>query len=204
MLPTFRVSREGLWEPGGNLSEEPAGALPALWRKRLRMRKSLVVALTVGLLVGAIGMPAEAGKKKKKKKAPATETISFTEEGSLLAPAPTSLVLFGLTDAEFLVVNECGSMPATQGHDAWIVEIPPEYADGTATVEVKGSDATGAYDLDLYFYDAGCGLLEPYVTDGVDPSGTINAGAAWGIVTMPQGANATFELTATATVASAP
>lgn len=167
------------------------------------MRKSLVAALTVALLVGAIGMPAEAAKKKKKKKAPVAQTITFTEEGTLRAPAPTSLVLFGISDAEFLVVNECGSMPTTQGHDAWIVEIPPEYSDGTATVEVKGADATGAYDMDLYFYDAGCGLLEPYVTDGTDPAGSINAGAKWGVVTMPQGANATFELTGT-TVTAAP
>lgn len=161
------------------------------------MRKPLIAALTVALLVGAIALPADAAKKKKKKAAP--QTITFTEKGSLRAPAPTSLVLFGLSDGEFIVANGCGSMPVTQGHDAWIVEIPAEFADGSGTVEVKGADATGAYDMDLYFYDAGCGLMEPYLTDGVDPSGSINAGAAWGVVTMPQGANATFTLTGTAT-----
>ena len=156
------------------------------------MRKGLIAGLTALLLVGLIAMPATAAKKKKKK---APQTITFTEEGSLRAPAPTSLVLFGVTDAEFLVVNECAAMPATQGHDAWIVEIPIEFSDGKATLEVKGTDATGAYDLDVYFYDAGCGLMEPYLTDGVDPAGAINGGAKWAVVTMPQGANATFSLT---------
>ena len=163
------------------------------------MRKVLIAGLTALLLVGAISMPATAGKKKKKK----PQTITFTEEGSLRAPAPTSLVLFGVTDGEFLVVNECGSMPATQGHDAWIVEIPTDYAMGTGMLEVKGADATGAYDLNVYFYDAGCGLMEPYLTDGADPTGPINAGAKWAIVTMPQGANATFTFTATAVVPAA-
>lgn len=167
------------------------------------MRKPLIAVLSAALLVGAIGMPADAAKRRKKK-APATQTITFTEEGSLRAPAPTSLVLFGLTDGEFIAVNECGAMPTTQGHDAWVTEIPAEYSDGTATLEVKGADATGAYDLDVYFYDAGCGLMEPYLTDGADPTGAINGGAKWAIVTMPQGANATFTMTGTATVPVAP
>ena len=166
------------------------------------MRKPLIAVLTATLLVGAIGLPAEAAKRKKKK--PATQTITFTEEGSLRAPAPTSLVLFGLTDGEFIVANECGAMPTTQGHDAWITEIPGEYSDGNATLEVKGADATGAYDLDVYFYDAGCALMEPYLTDGADPAGAINAGAKWSVVTMAAGANATFTMTATNTVPVTP
>lgn len=161
------------------------------------MRKPLIVGLTAVLLLGAIGMPASAGKRKKKKP---PQTITFTEEGSLRAPAPTSLLYFGITDGEFLVVNECASMPTTQGHDAWIVEIPTEYSDGTAMLDVKGADATGAYDLDVYFYDAGCALMEPYLTDGVNPAGMIIGGAKWAVVTMPVGANATFTLTGTATV----
>lgn len=162
------------------------------------MRKILVAALTAVLLVGSIAMPATAAKKKKKKAKP--QTITFTEEGSLRAPAPTGLVLFGVTDAEFLVVHECGTMPTLQGHDAWVFEIPAEYSDGRATLEVKGADATGAYDLDVYFYDAGCALMEPYLTEGTDPAGTINGGAKWAIATMPQGANATFTATGTTTV----
>lgn len=165
------------------------------------MRKSFIVGLIAALLIAALAVPGSAaGKKKKKKKKPAPQTITFTEEGSLLAPAPTSLVLFGITDGEFLVVNGCASMPTTQGHDAWVVEIPAEFSNGTAQLEVKGADATGAYDLDVYFYDYGCALMEPYLTDGVDPAGPINGGAKWAIVTMPQGANATFTLTATNTV----
>lgn len=171
------------------------------------MRKPLIAALTAALLVGAVGVPAEAAKKKKKPAkppVPVTQTITFTEEGSLRAPAPSSLLLFGVTDGEFLVVNECGSLPATQGHDAWVIEIPAEYSDGNATVEVKGADSTGQYDLNLYFYDAGCSLMDPELTDGVDPAGSIPGGAKWAVATMPVGANATFELTGTNTITVAP
>ena len=192
------VSRfaEGLSGFAGN--PQGTGQLMRPLKKEVRMRKPLIAALTAALMVGAIAMPAEAAKKKKK--APAPQTITFVEEGSLRAPAPTSLLLFGLTDAEFLIVNECASMPATQGHDAWVVEIPEEYFDGRATVEVKGADATGAYDLNLYFYDAGCALMELQLTEGADPAGSIPPGAKWAIATMPAGANATFTLTATTTV----
>ena len=160
------------------------------------MRKPLIAALTVALLVGAIAMPADAAKKKKKK---APQTITFTEEGSLRAPAPTSLLLFGLTDAEFLVANECASMPVTQGHDAWVLEIPAEYSDGRATVEAKGA-SPAPYDMNLYFYDAGCALMELQLTEGVDPTGSIAPGAKWAILTMPYGANVGFTLTGTTTV----
>jgi hypothetical protein len=55
-------------------------------------------------------------------------------------------------------------------------------------------------DLDVYFIDAGCGLMEPYMTDGTNPSGSIPPGATWAVVDLFVGANATFDLKATATV----
>lgn len=42
--------------------------------------------------------------------------------------------------------------------------------------------------------------MEPYIQDGAEASGTINAGAAWAVIDLFVGANATFELKATATV----
>jgi hypothetical protein len=147
-----------------------------------------------------IGAPAATAKKKKKVKKPVTQTITFEQEGTVRAPAPTSLALFGVTDGEFIAVHECGQMPATQGHDAYIVEIPAEFQTGTGTLQVAGSDATGAHDFDVYLYDASCSLMEPYITEGADPTGVILPGAKWAVVSLFTGANASFKLTGTATV----
>lgn len=166
------------------------------------MRKSLVVALAAFLVLGMIGAPAATAKKKKKKKvkAPVTQTITFEQEGTIRAPAPTSLAYFGVTDGEFLVAHNCAEMPATQGHDAYIVEIPAEYQTGSGTLAIEGSDTTGAHDFDIYLYDAGCSLMEPYITEGANPSGPILPGAKWAVVSMFTGANASFKLTGTATI----
>ena len=165
------------------------------------MRKSLVAALAAFLVLGMIGAPAATAKKKKKKvKTPVTQTITFEQEGTITAPAPTSIAYFGVTDGEFLVAHECAEMPATQGYDAYIVEIPTEFQTGSGTLAVAGSDATGAHDFDVYLYDASCTLMEPYITEGANPSGQILPGAKWAVVSMFTGANASFKLTGTATV----
>ena len=165
------------------------------------MKKYLSILLAAFLVVGMIGAPtALAKKKKKKKKAPVTKTITFEESGTIAGPAPSSLAIGGITEAEFVIFNTCASPPASQGVDGHVVELPEDFGSGTGSLEVLGSDATGAYDLDVYFYDAGCSLMEPYMTDGADPSGAIPAGARWAVVDLLVGANASFDLTATATV----
>jgi hypothetical protein len=168
------------------------------------MKKSLIAALAALLVLGAVGMPAATAKKKKKKKPPVTQVVTFAEKGSMRVAGPTGAALKGVTEAEFTLANSCATPPVSQGHDGYVIEIPAEFQSGTATVEVKGSDSTGAYDFDLYFYDAGCSLMDPYLTDGTDPAGAINPGAKWAMVNLFVGANATFELTGTATVEAAP
>ena len=159
------------------------------------MRKLFAMLVAATLVLGVLAGPsAFAGKKKK------TRTITLEESGSMAAPAPQSILLFGVTEGEFRVVNECASMPVSQGIDGWVVEVPPEFQLGTASLEVLGADTTGAYDLDVYFLDAGCTVMEPYMQGGVDPSGTILPGAAWIVVDLFAGANATFDLKATVTV----
>lgn len=163
------------------------------------MRKSLVVGVAALLVLGMIGAPAATAKKKKPKK-PTTQTITFEQEGTIRVAAPSSAAYFGVTDGEFLVVHECGQMPTTQGHDAFIVEIPADFQTGSGTLAVAGTDSTGVHDFDVYLYDAGCTLMEPYITEGADPSGIILPGAKWAVVSLFTGANASFKLTGTATV----
>lgn len=170
--------------------------------------KKLVVALLASILVvGLVGGSALAGKKKKKKPkppAPVTETITFEEEGTTRVPAFTNPVGGGITELEFVVVNECGSMPSTQGHDGHVVELPEAYRDGNATVTVAGSDATGQYDYNVYLYDSACNLMEPYIEEGADASGGIPAGAQWAVGDMVGGAQGSFELTTTNTITVQP
>lgn len=161
------------------------------------MKKLVVFLLASLLVVAVVGGPASAGKKKKP---PATKTITFEEEGTTEVPAFTSVALGGVTEVEFAIVKDCGSMPATQGHDGHVVELPEEYRDGKATLAVTGSDATGQYDYNVYLYDGDCNLMEPYIEEGADPAGAIPAGAQWAVVTMVTGAQGSFKLTATNTI----
>ncbi len=163
------------------------------------MKKSLAVLVAGALVFGSLGAPSAVAKKKKK-----TKTITFEAEGSMAIPNPSTIAIGGITESEFTSVHECGAMPTSQGVDGFVIEVPEEYRSGTAMVNVAGSDTTGQYDMDVYFYDAGCSLMEPYMTDGVDPAGYIPPGAAWAVVDLWVGANASFTFTAKATVPARP
>jgi extracellular elastinolytic metalloproteinase len=166
------------------------------------MKKLVVLPLASILVLSVVGGPALAGKKKKKPKppVPVTQTITFEAEGTARVPAVTNAAGGGVTELEFTVANNCESMPATQGHDGYVVELPAEYRDGNATLTVTGSDATGQYDYNVYLYDSECTLMEPYLEDGSDASGGIPAGAQWVVVDLVMGAEGAFKLTATNTI----
>lgn len=163
------------------------------------MKKLFAILVAGTLVLGVLAGPSALAAKKKKK-APTSRTITLEESGSMAAPAPQSILLFGVTEGEFRLVNECASLPVSQGIDGWVVEVPPEFQLGTASLEVLGTDTTGAYDLDVYFLDASCSVMEPYMQEGADPSGTILPGAAWIVIDLFAGTNATFDLKATVKV----
>ena len=170
--------------------------------------KKLVVFLLASLLVTAVvAGPASAGKKKKKPKpppAPVTQTITFEEEGTAKVPVLTNKVGGGVTELEFVIKNECASLPTTQGHDGHVLELPEQYRDGNATLTLTGTDTTGQYDYNVYLYDADCNLLEPYIEEGADATGAIPAGAQWAVVDMVMGVQGSFKLTATNTITVLP
>jgi extracellular elastinolytic metalloproteinase len=151
------------------------------------LRKALALVLSLGLLVGVLGTSAQAGKKKKKPK-----TITFEAEGTIAGFNPVSAVIAGVTELEFR--EACAGEPASQGLDGYVVEIPRKFQNGTAMLEVKGANPTGVYDLDVYYYSTACELMEPYLTDGEDPSGLIPPGAAWAIVDSFVGVGTGFTL----------
>lgn len=165
------------------------------------MRKPLVALVAASLALTVVSAPPALAGKKKKPPAPVTRTVTFEESGSMTAPGPSGAVLFGVTEGEFVQVNTCASLPASQGFDGWVVELPEEFRLGTGTVTITGADASGAHDMDAYFYDGGCTLMgEVSLTEGADPAGAIPPGATWVVVDLFSGAGATFDLKATATI----
>jgi hypothetical protein len=68
---------------------------------------------------------------------------------------------------------------------------------GKAITVDLGGGATGAEDLDVYFYDSTCGYIadSSMATGGTSESGTSPAGTAFMVVDLFSGADASFEVT---------
>ena len=119
----------------------------------MRAKKTLAVVIAM-VLAATLSAPAAVAKKKKPK--PYT-----SEEGLIVAPHTmlyaTSQEVNSVTANEF---EATCSIPASNGLDAYVYEVPAEYqkieADITAT-------ATGqvAWDLYIFFYKSDC-TLQPY------------------------------------------
>ena len=148
-----------------------------------------MVALTVGLLAGALVNPADA-KKKKKKNPP----VTFEAEGSLLTANPGDLNGAGVTRQEFMAT--CG-VPVTQGLDGFVIELDDAISAVTSTAEVTGTDASGMHDLDLYFFDDGCVPTGESSTEASDEVGVMPAGSKYVLVTAFLGTEITFTFEAT-------
>jgi hypothetical protein len=74
--------------------------------------------------------------------------------------------------------------------DGLIVPIPADQRDGTHTFRAVGSDATGLYDVDVWFYDASCEPVDGTLTNAGfgGEEGAIPAGAAFAAVDLHTGA----------------
>ena len=149
------------------------------------MRRAVVIAITAGLLAGAVVGPAEAKKKK---------PVTFSAEGSLMIGNPGDLNEAGLARQEFLAT--CG-VPTSQGVDGYVVELDDKISAVNANVEVTGSDATGSYDLDVYFYDDACTSMGGSSTGASDEFTVMPAGTRYAFVSAFLGAEIVFEFKAT-------
>lgn len=105
----------------------------------------------------------------------------FLGTGSLSGGNPAVFSAgFGVTRQEFEA--NCDFTPATQGVDGWVARIPSEFADGTTTLTARGTAPGDVYDLDLYFYDADCTLLESVEETGDDEAGVVPQDSAFVLV----------------------
>ena len=131
---------------------------------------------------------------------PSAFARTFRESGSIIAPSPARATAgTGATEVDFLLLTgDCKELPIVQGVDAWVTLLPYDFRQGTGSLMVEGDDTTGAHDMDVYFLDGSCAPMSGALTSGVDPSGRIPRNAIYAVVILAMGANATFDLTATA------
>lgn len=125
------------------------------------------------LAVGLVAHPAVAGKKKPKPYKSEEVTIAvahpifYGQSGSVNS----------VTAKEF--ENTC-AIPASNGLDGYIFEVPKEYQRIQALTSAIGSSAGAAgFDLDLYYYDAGCINTLASNTAGTDENGVMPKGTAF-------------------------
>jgi hypothetical protein len=154
------------------------------------LRRSLLLGLIACLLGGALAAPAGAKRKKPKPKPP----VTFEESGSIALGHPGDLVAeANVTRNAFL---ETCAVPPTQGTDGYVITLPDEITAIATDVTITGGDATGAHDLDLFFFDEACGSLGSINTDAVDELGPMPAGTRYVLVTAFLGVEITFDFEA--------
>lgn len=151
----------------------------------MTLRKTLVVMLVLALCA-SLSADAMAGKKKKKKKGPEPYT---SEEGMILVPHTMLVSSTGevnsITAQEF--ENTC-AIPATNGLDAYVYEVPEDYQKIEADIVVKGAAQLG-WQLYAFFYTEDCERSPIAITPGgttdlieQDAEGFMPAGTAYVLV----------------------
>ena len=151
------------------------------------MRRVIALALIVGLLGAISAAPAIAKKKKAK-------PVTFEASGAFAVGHPASFLEVSITGSE--LANTC-AIPVSQGTDGFVVELSDEISKVSATVSVSGGDATGLYDLDMYFFNADCAPVGAASTAESNEVGAFAAGTKYVLVNSFMGAEIEFDLVAT-------
>jgi hypothetical protein len=150
------------------------------------VRRSFVVVLVACLVAALMVMPVEAKKKKRKKRKP---PVTFQAEGSFALANPATLENQGITQNEFMA--SC-AIPASQGVDGFVIELPAKVTKVASTVSAIGGDTTGIYDLDMYFYNSSCAPMGAASSAGDDEIGAMPAGTKYVVVAAFWGVDVNF------------
>lgn len=137
-------------------------------------RKIGVVGLALGLALTI--QPAWGAKKKSKKPKPYK-----SQQVTIAVPHPA---LYNTTgQVQLITAKEFEStcaVPASNGLDAYVFEVPKAYQRIAANAEAIGAGATPAgYDLDVFFYDKACKLKLGSSAGGTDEFAAMPKGTAW-------------------------
>ena len=117
------------------------------------MKKTLAVLLTL-ILAASLAGTATAGKKKPKGPKPYKSEEVTIQFGHTVQYGNSGTVV-GVTPQEF--INTC-AIPASNGLDAYVWEVPEEYKNVDALITAFGAGGTAGYDLDIFLFDEACGI----------------------------------------------
>ncbi len=134
-----------------------------------KVKRLLVLSLVAVLLIP--GANAVAGKKKKPK-AYKSDEVTVAIPHPIFHTATEDAV--NVTIQEFK--NRC-ALPASQGLDAHVFEVPADYQKIDAATVAKG--AGGTYDLDMLYFDESCAIVGVSQAVGTDEAGFMPAGTTW-------------------------
>lgn len=137
---------------------------------QFEMKRLLILALVVLLVLP--GAHALAGKKKKGPKPYKSDEVTITVPHGIFYTSTGDAV--NVTIQEFK--NRC-ALPASQGLDAHIFEVPADYQKIDAATSAIG--AGGTYDLDLLYFDSSCAIVGVSQAVGTDEQGFMPAGTVW-------------------------
>ena len=137
------------------------------------MKKLAILGLV--LVIGLVAQPAIAGKKKGPKP-------WKSEQGTIGVAHPvfytSSQSVNSITAKEF----ESGcALPASNGLDGYVFEVPAEYQKIQASLAAVGAGAgtPAGYDLDVFMYDANCAVTFVSQATGTDEQSVMPKGTAF-------------------------
>lgn len=140
------------------------------------MSKKLMILGLVLALAAALAAPAAAAKKKGPKPYK-SEVIKVLTGHPVFNSASGTVV--GVTPQEF--INRC-ALPATNGVDAAVFEVPKDYQKITSQIEATGvgvTDAASPADIDIYLFDSSCAPNGIFNSPGTSESGVLASGTAF-------------------------
>ncbi|MFN2587278.1 MAG: hypothetical protein ABR613_04035 [Actinomycetota bacterium] len=144
------------------------------------MRRGLGTALTATIVVTLLGAALPGATQAAGKRKPKT----FTAEGMVYGAGV-------VTHSNFIF--ECPALPTSQGADAYVVEVPMEFAAKPSRATVKATSVSLEPTVELSFYTYGCEQGDLYVKAPT----TVPAGTGYVVVQDLQGGAVDFELTLT-------
>ena len=159
------------------------------------LKKTLVSLVAASLIVAPLGAGA-LGKGKKKKAPKPYVSAEITIQAGHPAFHSASGTLLTVTAQEF--INRC-AVPASNGADAAVYEVPAAYKGLEASIKAIGTGASvQPHDLDIYMYDETCTEVGFYNAVGTDEIGYLSADAAFILLHnySPGPVTAHFELSA--------
>lgn len=159
------------------------------------LKKTLVALVAASLVAAPLGGDALAKAKKKKGPKPYVSPEITIRTGH---PAfhSTSGTLLTVTAQEF--IRRC-AIPASNGVDAAVYEVPADYAGSVAVIKAIGTGASvQPHDLDIYMFDETCTEVAYYNAVGTDELGYTTTDTAFVLLHnyAPGPVTAHFELTA--------